>query len=143
MQAPEGFSSIFRTSPFLEAIGPIYSRGKGEQFAVGLRVGEKHCNARGSAHGGVLATLCDIALGYAMAFSSDPPASLVTASMNIDFAGTAKLGDWIESSVQIQRKGSRLAFANCYLLVEAQRIVHASAVYMVAGELPDRPRNPE
>ena len=29
----------------------------------------------------------------------------------------AQVGDWIESSVEIQRVGARLAFANCYLVV--------------------------
>jgi acyl-coenzyme A thioesterase 13 len=135
MDVPQGFSPIFRTSPFLETIGPLYSRGAGADLSIGLRVADKHCNARGSVHGGVLASLCDVALGYAMAFSSVPPASLVTASLNMSFSGTAKVGDWISSDVRIQRKGSRLAFANCYLLVGDQPIVHASAVYLTAGDL--------
>lgn len=136
MDVPEGFSPIFRTSPFLDAIGPVYSRGAGAALSIGLRVADKHCNARGTVHGGVLASLCDVALGYTMAFSSTPPASLVTASLNVSFAGTARVGDWISSDTRIQRKGSRLAFADCRLLVGDQAIVHASAVYLVTGELP-------
>ena len=41
--------------------------------------------------------------------------SFVTAHLAVDYAGAAHLDDWIESSVEIQRVGSRLAFANCYL----------------------------
>ena len=40
---------------------------------VGLRVESKHCDARGTVHGGILATLADVALGYTMAFASPPP----------------------------------------------------------------------
>ena len=71
-----------------------------------------------------------------MAFPTTPPQSLVTANLNIDYAGTARLGDWIESRVDIQRKGSRLSFGNCYLVVSGERIDHASAVFLVAGNLP-------
>ena len=80
-----------------------------------------------------MATLADIALGYTLAFSAEPPASYVTAQLSIDYAGAANVGDWIETRVDIQRRGSRLAFANCYLWVGDKRIVRASAVMVAAG----------
>jgi uncharacterized protein (TIGR00369 family) len=135
MEVPREFRPLFRTSPVLDLIGPLYCRGEGADLVIGLHVETKHCNARGTAHGGILATLADVALGYAMAFSSNPPASLVTANLTLDFAGTAKIGDWIEAHVDVQKRGSRLSFANCYISVNEQRIVRASAVFLVAGEL--------
>ena len=33
------------------------------------------------------------------------------------------------------KQGSRIAFANCYITVDEQRIVRASAVFLVAGQL--------
>jgi uncharacterized protein (TIGR00369 family) len=132
---PQGFRPLFRTSPVLELIGPLYCRGEGLELVTGMRVAEKHCNARGTVHGGVLATLADVALGYTMAFASDPPASLVTASLTLDFAGTAKVGAWLEAHVDVQKQGSRLSFANCYILANEERIVRASAVFLAAGKL--------
>jgi acyl-coenzyme A thioesterase PaaI-like protein len=132
---PEGFRPLFRTSPVLDLIGPIYCRGEGLGLALGLRVERKHCNARGTAHGGILAVLADVALGYTLGFSTDPPTALVTASLTLDYAGTAKIGDWLETAVDAQKRGSRLAFANCYIAVGTERIVRASAVFLVAGEL--------
>jgi len=79
--------------------------------------------------------VADVALGYAIAFSTKPPTSLITASLSLDFAGTANIGDWLEARVDVQKKGSRLAFANCYISVGESRIVRASAVFVVAGEL--------
>jgi len=76
-----------------------------------------------------------VALGYALAFSYNPPASLVTANLSLDFAGTAKVGDWLEARVDAQKQGSRLSFANCYVFNGEQRIVRASAVFLVAGQL--------
>lgn len=131
---PEGFAPLFRSSPFLDTLGPIYGKGEGANLIVGLRIAEKHTNARGLAHGGVFATLADIALGYCLAFYTEPPQSLVTTNLTLDFAGGAKLGDWIEVQVDIQKSGSRLAFANAYITVAEQRIVRASAVFLVVGQ---------
>lgn len=126
---PAGWTPLFRTSPFLDAIGPFYQRAEGDAFVVGLRVQPKHANARGLAHGGVLMTLADIALGYRSAFSVDPPASLTTASVTTDFAGSARVGDWLEAHVEVQKVGGRLAFANAWLVVAGTRIARASAVF--------------
>ena len=79
--------------------------------------------------------IADVALGYAMAFREDPPASLITANISADFAGSAKIGDWIEVHVDVQKSGSRLAFANAYLIANDQRILRASGVYLRAGAL--------
>jgi uncharacterized protein (TIGR00369 family) len=136
---PPGFEPLFRTSPFIETIGPLfYRRDPGRGLVIGLRIAEKHANARGIAHGGLLVTLADIALGYRTAFGHDPPEGLITANLTVDFAGAAKIGDWVEAHVDVQKLGSRLAFANAFLLVGSERIVRASAVFARTGPLADR-----
>ena len=85
-------------------------------MSIGLAIEQKHTNSRGICHGGVLATLADLALGYAMLARSGDKGSFVTAHLAVDYAGAARKGDWVESSVEIQRVGARLAFANCYLV---------------------------
>ena len=98
-------------------------------FAVGLRVRPCHANGRGQAHGGLLMTLCDIALGYRTATSVEPRPFLTTVSITADFAGSAKVGDWIEVHVDVQKVGRSLAFANCAIVCDGRRIVHASGVF--------------
>jgi uncharacterized protein (TIGR00369 family) len=129
---PAGFELFTRTSPFIELIGPLFERRDGDALSLGLSVGGKHTNRRGICHGGVLATLADVALGYAMADKVGAK-GFVTAQLALDYAGAAKLGDWVESDVEVQHAGSRLAFANCYLKVGEQRIVRASAIFAVTG----------
>jgi acyl-coenzyme A thioesterase PaaI-like protein len=142
MAVPAGFEPLFRTSPYTEAIGPLYCLKGSQPLVLGVRILEKHVNARGLAHGGLLLTMADIALGYAMAFREDPPASLITASLSADFAGSARIGDWVEAHVDIQKSGSHLAFANAYLIVGGERILRASAVFTRVGVLPGpSPRN--
>ena len=126
---PDGFRPPPRTSPLLDLLGPFYACGEGGDLVLGVRVAQKHANARGFAHAGLLLALADVALGYAAAFSEDPPAPLVTASLTADFAGSAGVGDWVEARVDVQRVGKRMAFANAYLHAGEKRIVRASAVF--------------
>jgi uncharacterized protein (TIGR00369 family) len=128
---PEGWRQIPQLSPFNALVGPLYQRSAGEAFSIGLRIEEKHGNSRGICHGGVLATLADLALGYAMQsrLEGEKSGGFVTVQLSIDYAGSAKIGDWIESDVRIQRVGARLAFADCYLVAGGVRIVRASAIF--------------
>lgn len=129
-QPPPGFEPLFRTSPFLDLVGPFFHRKLADgTFVVGLRILPKHANARGTAHGGLLLTLLDIAIGYRTASSQEPPAALTTASVTADFAGAPKVGEWVEAHVDVQKVGGRLAFASAFLVVGGERVVRGSAVF--------------
>ena len=116
-------------------IGPVYSRGAGKDLVLGVRAERKHCNLRGTVHGGMLATLADIALGYSLAFSTEPPTGAVTTNLTLDFIGAANSGDWLETAIEFQKLGKRVGFANCYISAEGTRVVRASAVSLVNGKL--------
>lgn len=131
---PPGFVARARPSPFNDLTGPMYSRRDGLKRIIGLRVLEKHCNRSGIMHGGMIATLADVALGHNLALQSDPPRGMVTANLSVNFAGSARVGDWLEVHVDVQKHGGRLAFANCYIHCGDKRIAHASAVFAFAGE---------
>ena len=130
--APPGFEPIYRTSPFLDHLGPFFMRREPDgTFVVGLRVRPCHANGRGNAHGGLLMTLCDIALGYRTSSSVEPRPFLTTANVTTDFMGSATVGDWIEAHVDVQKVGRSLAFANCYVVCDGRRIVRASGIFSV------------
>jgi hypothetical protein len=52
-----------------------------------------------------------------MAFSTNLPGNLVTSSLALDFAATARIGNWLQTSVDIQTAGKRQA--NGWLLATA------------------------
>jgi uncharacterized protein (TIGR00369 family) len=131
---PAGFHLIPRLSPFNALVGPLYERRSGDAVSIGLRIEGKHANSRGICHGGLLATLADLSLGYAMLAKSGGKGGFVTAHLAVDYAGSAKIGDWIESEVDIQRQGARLAFANGYLVSHGERIVRASAIFAASDK---------
>ncbi len=129
---PGGFAPWARGSPYLDLIGPFYLKRDDEDVVWGLRIEERHANRRGFAHGGLLATLADVALGHTMGMRSDAARSAVTVNLSTDFAGSAQVGDWVEARVDVQRVGRSVAFANCYLTVDGERIVRASAVFKLS-----------
>ena len=137
MRAPAGFRALTGLSPFNALVGPLYARkaAKGRELSIGLHLEAKHTNSRGICHGGVLATLADLSLGYAMHAKMGGKVSFVTAHLAVDYAGAARIGDWIQSEVEIQRMGARLAFANCYLVAAGRRIVRASAIFARADSV--------
>jgi acyl-coenzyme A thioesterase 13 len=72
-ELPDGFETIFRTSPYLDMIGPIYNKFVDAQseddspkkgIVIGFFAEDKHCNAKGFVHGGIVSGIADIALGY-------------------------------------------------------------------------------
>lgn len=129
---PEGWEPLGRGGPFLQLFGPLYVKKADGARLIGLRIAEKHLNTGRIAHGGMLVTLADSALGIALNTAGPPPRRpMVTVSLATDFAEAARLGDWVEARVDIQKIGRRLAFANCYLSVGERRILRASGVFAV------------
>jgi len=130
---PAGFGPIFRSSPLLDALGGFHSRGGGAALEVGLLVGERHVNSRGTLHGGVAATLADSAIGYLLAYKNDPPTRLVTVSLTLDYVAAARIGDWIDVRLEGHDATGRLVFATASLVVGERVIARARAVFTVVS----------
>jgi len=127
---PEGFLPYTEPGPFLDRVGPLYERDDDRGLVFGFCVLEHHCNRRRFAHGGLLVTLADVALGKAAERHSDPPVSLLTTSITYDFIGVARRGH--EAQTDFKRVGREIAFANCYIRSEGRKIGRASGVFKVA-----------
>lgn len=131
---PDGFFEIERTERFTGLIGPWYSKKISEETGarvLALLIEEKHTNIWGIAHGGLLVTMADTALGYALARATDPPQNLVTVSLNSDFLASPKPGDWLEAHVKVIKTGSRMSFGECQLKVGERIMLRSSGVFAV------------
>jgi uncharacterized protein (TIGR00369 family) len=129
VSVPSGFEPFEGGGEFLELVGPVYARGDGDERVFGMCVEERHRNVAGVAHGGLLATLVDFALGRAINSAAEEDA--VTVSLTTDYLGPAKPGDWLEAHTEVERVGGRLAFADCSLTVEGREITRGRAVFAV------------
>ena len=134
---PEGFALDPRMQPhtFAGLVGPFYSRREGDRISLGLRIEAHHCNSRGTCHGGLLATLADIALGYACALAGNTNGekrNFVTVDLSLEYLASTRPGDWVQSEVEVLNPGSRTASAAGYLLANGKPVVRMSANFRVA-----------
>ncbi len=133
LDVPEGFSAIAGLGPFLRELGPLYIKRAEGTTVIGLRIEKRHSNSRGIAHGGVLLTLADSAMGGALYHSREPHMPIVTVNLTSDFLSSAREGDWLEAHVEILRVGRQLAYANCDLWTEGRRVLRASGVFAITS----------
>lgn len=129
-QIPEGFAPHFRQSPLTDAWEPLYSRRNGDQFLLALHVDRPHCNARGTAHGGLISALADNAMGLACVMAAGGEGiGAVTVSLGVDFVSSARTGQWLEVEAVPTKVGRTLAFATARITADGELVATASAVF--------------
>lgn len=137
---PEGYELLQRTvgNTFAGLAGPFYAKRQGREISLGLRIEERHLNSRGTCHGGLLATLADIALGYACvaAAGEAAPKNFVTIDLSIEYMAGSRAGDWLYSEVKVLNVDTRTAAAAGHLLVEGQPVARVSANFRMARQRP-------
>ena len=122
---------LARRSPATDPWQPMYERKDADAFVIGLYVEPQHCNFPGTLHGGVLSALADNAMIYGCLDTiaeRDPSAGLATVSMNVDFLGGAKPGDWVSVHGSLVKSGKSLHFAQCLGYAGERLILRASSV---------------
>jgi uncharacterized protein (TIGR00369 family) len=128
---PEGFERQSRRSPLTDPWEPIYSRLTPDALILGLRLATPHTNARGFAHGGLIAALTDKAMGHSCAHKMHGVHSLVTVSMSIDFVGSAQIGQWLTVETDVIKAGSTICFAQCLVKADDAVIARANGTFRV------------
>lgn len=130
---PDGFEPIEAAGPFTQLVGPLFARVDGDETVLGLRTEARHANAGGTVHGGLLATLCDTAVGRAVRAQADEDVAAATVSLTTDYLSPAKPGAWLEARTRVEKLGRQLAFADCSVTADGQEVVRARAVFIVRG----------
>jgi uncharacterized protein (TIGR00369 family) len=129
---PEGFEKNDRTSPLTDPWEPIWRRYRPESVQLGLRVAEAHCNGRGFAHGGLIASLADNAMGLTLGFTSGLP-GLVTVHLSIDYVRSVQRGQWLQVEPRIVRLGKSLGFVDALITADGEIAARANAVFRVVS----------
>ncbi|KIZ36416.1 MULTISPECIES: PaaI family thioesterase [Rhodopseudomonas] len=131
-EIPEGFERHFRQSPLTDPWEPIYSKRTADAVIIGLRLAPPHTNSRGLAHGGLITSLADNAMGLSCGVKLGGAARLVTASLSIDFIGPAQIGQWLQVETEVIKAGRTLCVAQCFVTVDGNRCARANATFSVA-----------
>jgi acyl-coenzyme A thioesterase PaaI-like protein len=140
-QIPEGYSRHFRTSPLTDPWEPLYSKAANGAILLALRIRKAHCNSRGFAHGGLISTLADNAMGLSLSealgdLHKERPSGLVTITLALDFLGAGRIDQWLEVVPRVLRAGGSLGFVDCLVRADDQPIARGNATFRIfrAGE---------
>jgi len=89
-----------------------------------MEIGPHHLNRQDSLHGGVIATLLDVACGYAGLMTSDkePMGNAVTIMLNISYLSKASTGR-VRSTGTVTRSGRSIYFASGELRSETGELI--------------------
>lgn len=126
---PDGFVPARFSGNFLRDAGPYYLRKTDACTIVGLRVRQSHVNYVGVAHGGVLATLADVALSLQPHLLDPEGLPVTTVSLTTNFLAAAKLGDWLEAECRIDRAGKRLAYTSGEIRCDGKVLMSMTGVF--------------
>ena len=133
---PGGFTRHPRTSPLTEPWEPIYSRKTPDAVIIGLRLAKPHTNSRGIAHGGLIATLADNAMGLSCGVQMKEPGRLVTISLNVDYLGAANIGQWLAIETNFVKAGGSIYFAQSLITADGIPCARASATFKIMKAKP-------
>src|SRR5262249_6157877 len=113
---PEGFRRLPAADEFVGLIGPLWFKAEGEHLRVGLPLEARHGNPMGWAHGGLLVTVADMAMGIGSGHATGIRWPHPTVSLSTEFVRGAKLGQWLEGSARIARRTINFCFCSCDLV---------------------------
>lgn len=93
-------------------------------------------------HGGVLATLCDIALAGAITHAMKKDEWCVTAQLNIEYLYPAFPGESLFAYGKLVKKGNTLAFVEGGIETKSKKLIaRAQGIWVIkkfpAGEVPE------
>ena len=120
---------------FNRFIGPLYRLGDGGDGSTKhfvFVVIDKHMNAAGTVHGGMLMTLAD----QAMAFTARKHTRKAHATMelHIHFVGVVRVGEFVEVRTEVVRATRSVVFLEAKMFVGDRLVVAASGIWKIIGE---------
>lgn len=129
---PEGAEEV-SVGGFNLYVGPLYRLPDAEEGAVkryAFVVADKHMNAAGSVHGGMLMTFMDVAMSRTSR-SVSGATSCSTVSLSCDFVGPGRPGDVIEARIRATRKTRTMVFMSGELVANGSTILVANGLWKV------------
>lgn len=127
---PAGFEACPIIDPFEAYIGPYFRRRDAKGYEFCLPLDDRHLNAMGNAHGGMLMTFADASMGLT-AWEAVPDSPVVTLGMNLTFQSAATAGALLRMSPRITRQTRSVLFIEGDLRIDDQIIAGATSIWKI------------
>ena len=102
---------------FREHVGLLVEDGR-----TVLDAGDEHLNPHGSVHGGVLATMIDVAMGQAVREGTDGVP--VTVALSVTYLEPARPGR-LEATATVRKRGRRLTYVQAEVTQDVDVVAYA------------------
>lgn len=129
---PDGAQAL-TASGFNQYVGPLYALPDAGEDGVkryGFVVEDRHMNAAGTVHGGMLMSLADTAMGHCAGHAAGARGGS-TVSLNCDFVGPARKGELVEAHVRVTRSARTIVFASAELFADGRIVLVANGLWRV------------
>ena len=117
---------------FNKYVGPLYrlAGGEDESHRYAFVVTEKHMNAAGTVHGGMLMAFADVSMSRTTRQVTHAK-SCSTVSLTCDFLSPGHFGDRIESHVRVTRSTRTMVFMSAEITAGDRLLMTASGVWKI------------
>lgn len=120
---------------FNRFVGPFYRLADADEGAIrrfAFVIDDKHMNAAGSVHGGMLMAFVDMAMGQTARIETGATGGS-TVSLNCDFVGPGRLHDVVEARVRVTRRARTMIFLTAELFSGDRLLLVATGFWKVLG----------
>ena len=121
---------LYPTSGFMEQTGGFWTRRHEGVTESGFIVTPAHANENGICHGGMLMTLGDNALGFAV-MEAIGGSSCATVQFQTQFVAAVKIGDFVACRPEIVRTTKTLVFIRGILTVGERIVASVDGIWNV------------
>lgn len=123
----ESRNAAFAKSPFLGHLGVELVEKSDGQATLRLQIDERHLRTRGIAHGGLISTLLDTAMGIAVSTGAPERHFAVTAQLNVNFVRPAWDGEVLDIEGTVNHRGQQTSVARGEIRTEKGVLVALSS----------------
>ncbi len=123
---------VIAMSEFIDLIGPVWQREGEAGPLYGLLIAGKHRNRNGVVHGGVMATLLDMALGR-VAAEAQGGRRQATINLDLQFLESVQVGEFLVAECRVVRATRSILFMQGHLRVGDRVCAAAQGVWKILG----------
>ncbi|MEM7473913.1 MAG: PaaI family thioesterase [Planctomycetota bacterium] len=115
-------NDIFGWAPISQMVGLEVQPGEQGEATVFLNVDSRMHNPMGYVHGGIIALLCDAAMGIAFGRTLEDQQSFATVEMKTSYLRPLKQAR-LCATAQLLQRGLRIGFVECEIRDTRQRMI--------------------
>jgi uncharacterized protein (TIGR00369 family) len=115
---------------FMELVGVQVHEAEDGRARLSLAAEARHLNPAGSVHGGVLATLVDVAMGQAVRTATGEEDTPATSQLTVTYLRPGTQGP-LEVTAALRKRGEHLSICEADVEQDGETLVHAVATFAV------------